>query len=280
MQNWSDLRWPNNDFSAVPYPVFYDQEVFNAEQERVFRGPLWCYAALQAEIPNPGDYKSTFVGDTPIVVDRAEDGTIHAFVNRCAHRGTLLVRDQFGNRRDHTCIYHHWVLRPRRQPDRRAVPARPPRQGRHAQGLQDGRPRAAQAQRRHLQRGDLRLLRRRSRAADRLPGRADARHHRPAVPAPDRGAGLHAPAHPRQLEALLREPDGRLPRRPAAPVPDHLRDRPQHPGRRLDPRQARPPPHVLHHGRQRHRGGRPRRATPATTPTTSSCSSSTPRSPT
>ena len=108
MQNWSDLRWPKNDFSAVPYPVFYDREVFNAEQERIFRGPLWCYAALQAEIPNPGDYKSTFVGDTPIVVNRAGDGTVHAFVNRCAHRGTLLVRDQFGNRDDHTCIYHHW----------------------------------------------------------------------------------------------------------------------------------------------------------------------------
>ena len=108
MQNWSDLRWPENDFSAVPYPVFYDQDVFNAEQERIFRGPLWCYAALQAEIPNPGDYKSTFVGDTPVVINRATDGAIHAFVNRCAHRGTLLVRDHFGNREDHTCIYHHW----------------------------------------------------------------------------------------------------------------------------------------------------------------------------
>ena len=57
MQNWSDLKWPKNDFSAVPYPVFYDKDVYDAEQERIFRGPLWCYTALQAEIPNPGDYK-------------------------------------------------------------------------------------------------------------------------------------------------------------------------------------------------------------------------------
>ena len=108
MQNWSDLTWPENDFSAVPYPVFYDQEVFEAEQARIFRGPLWCYVALQAELPKPGDYKTTFIGDTPIVVNRNTDGTLNAFVNRCAHRGTLLVRDQFGNRDDYTCIYHHW----------------------------------------------------------------------------------------------------------------------------------------------------------------------------
>ena len=108
MQNWSDLVWPAKDFSHVPYPVFFDKDVYDREQERVFRGPLWCYVALKTEIPKPGDYKSTFIGDTPIVVTRTDDGSIHAFVNRCAHRGTLLVRDQFGNGKDLTCIYHHW----------------------------------------------------------------------------------------------------------------------------------------------------------------------------
>ena len=108
MQNWSDLVWPAKDFSHVPYPVFFDKDVYDREQERVFRGLLWCYVALKTEIPKPGDYKSTFIGDTPIVVTRTDDGSIHAFVNRCAHRGTLLVRDQFGNGKDLTCIYHHW----------------------------------------------------------------------------------------------------------------------------------------------------------------------------
>ena len=108
MQNWSDLVWPANDFSRVPYPVFYDREIFNREQERVFRGPLWCYVALKAEIPNPGDYKATFIGDTPVVVTRGPDGSINAWVNRCAHRGTMVVRTQFGNVKDFTCVYHHW----------------------------------------------------------------------------------------------------------------------------------------------------------------------------
>ncbi len=30
------------------------------------------------------------------------------FVNRCAHRGTLVVRELRGNHKDHTCVYHRW----------------------------------------------------------------------------------------------------------------------------------------------------------------------------
>ena len=108
MTEWRDLSWPREDCSRVPYPVFSETEIFALEQERIFRGPVWCYAALGAEIPSPGDYKTTLIGDTPIVVVRGKDGEFCAFVNRCAHRGTLLVRDLTGNANDFTCIYHHW----------------------------------------------------------------------------------------------------------------------------------------------------------------------------
>ena len=109
MQNtWHGLTWPANDFSRVPYGVFTDSEIFAEEQERIFRGPVWTNVALEAEIPNRGDYKSSYVGDTSVVAVRSDDGTVQAFVNRCAHRGTLLVRDQIGTTKDFTCIYHHW----------------------------------------------------------------------------------------------------------------------------------------------------------------------------
>ena len=102
------LTWPAADFSRIPYRVFTAAGVFEREQERLFRGPVWCYLALEAEIPMPGDFVTTFVGNAPVVIDRAEDGSLHAFVNRCAHRGTTLVRQPAGNTQDHTCIYHHW----------------------------------------------------------------------------------------------------------------------------------------------------------------------------
>ena len=104
----TELVWPKSDYSAVPYRVFVDQEIFQREQERIFRGPVWCYLGLEAEVANPRDFITTFLGDTSVVVNRDDNGELHAFVNRCAHRGSTLVREPCGQRRVHTCIYHHW----------------------------------------------------------------------------------------------------------------------------------------------------------------------------
>ena len=103
------LSWPTTvGMTAVPYQVFCDPAVYDLEQERIFRGPTWSYVGLEAEVANPGDFRSTFVGDTPVVVSRDKAGKLHAFVNRCAHRGALVCRESRGNRATHTCIYHQW----------------------------------------------------------------------------------------------------------------------------------------------------------------------------
>ena len=59
------VYFPRADGSRIPYKVYSSQELYDLEQERIFRGPVWSFVALEAEIPNPGDFKSTFVGDTP-----------------------------------------------------------------------------------------------------------------------------------------------------------------------------------------------------------------------
>lgn len=100
--------WPKDAFYAIPYNLYVDPQAYEQEQEHLFRGPTWNYIALEAEIPNPGDYKSTFVGDTPVVVARGKDGKIHGWVNRCAHRGALVCRDLRGNAETFTCVYHQW----------------------------------------------------------------------------------------------------------------------------------------------------------------------------
>jgi anthranilate 1,2-dioxygenase large subunit len=102
------IAWPVRDGSRVPFDVFTRADVFAREQEAIFRGPVWNYVALEAELPQPGDFKTSFVGDTPIVVSRAEDGSLHAFVNRCAHRGATVQRQASGNTRQHRCVYHQW----------------------------------------------------------------------------------------------------------------------------------------------------------------------------
>ncbi|MEJ0068795.1 MAG: Rieske 2Fe-2S domain-containing protein [Pseudomonadota bacterium] len=104
--------WPRNDYSRVRFGLYHDPEIYRLEQERVFRGPLWSVLGLEAEIPKPGDYCLTHVGETPVVLNRDQGGGINAFVNRCAHRGAEIVREPFGNLADFTCIYHAWCYSP------------------------------------------------------------------------------------------------------------------------------------------------------------------------
>ena len=102
------LKFPTEDGSRIPYAVFSSQAVYELEQERIFRGPTWSFLGLEAEIPNPGDFKSTFVGDTPVVMTRTQQGGLAAWVNRCAHRGAQVCRQARGNASEHTCVYHQW----------------------------------------------------------------------------------------------------------------------------------------------------------------------------
>ena len=104
----SELTWPNANFTRVPFSVYLRPEIYEREQERIFRGPTWNYLAHETELPNPGDFRTTFVGDTPIIVSRDKDGALHALVNRCAHRGATVQRKAFGNATEHRCVYHQW----------------------------------------------------------------------------------------------------------------------------------------------------------------------------
>jgi anthranilate 1,2-dioxygenase large subunit len=103
-----EVRWPRQDYTRVPYWLYHDPQVYAAEQERIFKGPVWSYAGLEAEIPKPGDFRTCQIGETPVIVSRGKDGAIHAVVNRCAHRGALVRRETHGNAENHTCIYHKW----------------------------------------------------------------------------------------------------------------------------------------------------------------------------
>jgi phenylpropionate dioxygenase-like ring-hydroxylating dioxygenase large terminal subunit len=103
------LSWPEEGYRRAPLRVFHDAEIYAREQERIFRGPVWHFLALEAELPDPACFKRSFIGDTPVVVTRAEDGALGGFVNRCAHRGSLLCLEQQGQARDgFTCVYHAW----------------------------------------------------------------------------------------------------------------------------------------------------------------------------
>jgi len=104
----TEQHFPKSDYSRVRYDVYHDKDIYEREQHRIFRGPTWLFLGLEAEVPNPGDYRTTWLGDTPVVYNRSADRKVHAFVNRCAHRGATVRRQAYGNATDHICIYHRW----------------------------------------------------------------------------------------------------------------------------------------------------------------------------
>ena len=104
----SSLSLPRDDLSRIPYQTYTDPELYELEQKQIFRGPTWNFLALECEIPNPGDYKTTYVGDAPIIVARGQDGSISA-LNRCAHKGALICYKPRGNVREFICVYHNWT---------------------------------------------------------------------------------------------------------------------------------------------------------------------------
>ena len=106
----STIQWIPQGETRVPLAVYRDDQVFADEQRNIYRGDTWNYLCLENEIPESGDYRTTFVGETPVVVARDADGEIYAFENRCTHRGALICLEKSGkDAKDFQCVYHAWT---------------------------------------------------------------------------------------------------------------------------------------------------------------------------
>ena len=90
-----------------PAAVYLDPERHDREVEALFlRRPI--FAALSAEIPLPGSYKTLDVARAPVVITRQQDGTLRAFLNICRHRGAAVAYGH-GTARVFVCKYHGWA---------------------------------------------------------------------------------------------------------------------------------------------------------------------------
>ena len=58
-----DPQWTDPGSSRVPFWAYTRDDLYQRELERFFYTNHWCYVGLEAEIPNPGDFKRTVVGE-------------------------------------------------------------------------------------------------------------------------------------------------------------------------------------------------------------------------
>ncbi|WP_020653872.1 aromatic ring-hydroxylating dioxygenase subunit alpha [Massilia niastensis] len=100
--------WDQPGSSRIPFWAYTDEALYKRELERLFYQGHWCYVGLEAEIPNPGDYKRSVIGERSVILTRAADGSVNVVENVCAHRGMQFCRERHGNKKEFVCPYHQW----------------------------------------------------------------------------------------------------------------------------------------------------------------------------
>jgi len=104
-------RWPADELTRIPLWIYSDDALYRRELDRFFYGPEWSFIGLSAEIPEPGDFKTTTIGERSVILTRDRDGELYALENRCAHRGVQLCHEPFGHVARLRCPYHHWTYK-------------------------------------------------------------------------------------------------------------------------------------------------------------------------
>jgi phenylpropionate dioxygenase-like ring-hydroxylating dioxygenase large terminal subunit len=92
---------------TFPWAWYADEDVFRAEQERIFRR-TWQYAGHLGQLAEPGSWFTCQAGAVPVVVTRDRADVLRAFVNVCRHRGFPVASGE-GRRETLQCAYHAWT---------------------------------------------------------------------------------------------------------------------------------------------------------------------------
>jgi len=104
----SYLGLVDKERGTVDRRIFTDQEVYDAEMERIF-ARAWNFMCHASMIPNPGDFFMTFIGEDRVIVVRDNDGNPQVLVNSCRHRGNAVCRADEGHATSFMCTYHGWT---------------------------------------------------------------------------------------------------------------------------------------------------------------------------
>ena len=76
------------------------------ELDALFRS-AWHWVAQASEFPRDGDFKTFELNGLPIILWRSQD-ELHAFLNVCPHRHSLLSGQPCGTMKPLQCQYHGW----------------------------------------------------------------------------------------------------------------------------------------------------------------------------
>jgi len=97
------------DAGLISPRIFADNDLYEQELEQIF-ARCWLFLCHESQIPNPGDFFTTNMGEDSVLVTRDAAGKINAFLNVCPHRGNRLCRADSGSSSSFICAYHGWAF--------------------------------------------------------------------------------------------------------------------------------------------------------------------------
>jgi phenylpropionate dioxygenase-like ring-hydroxylating dioxygenase large terminal subunit len=98
------------DEGRINRRIYGDAAIHELELERIF-ARCWLFVGHESQVPNPGDFVTTLMGEDPVILTRDQDGRIGVFLNNCPHKGRTLCELDRGNQGVFVCPYHGWSFR-------------------------------------------------------------------------------------------------------------------------------------------------------------------------
>ena len=96
--------------------IYSDPDIFEEEMEKIWK-KVWIPVCHESELPQPYDFRTLTIAREPIILTRAADNKVRAFLNVCPHRSnTIELRPSgsykrgtpSGTPKKMTCMFHAW----------------------------------------------------------------------------------------------------------------------------------------------------------------------------
>jgi phenylpropionate dioxygenase-like ring-hydroxylating dioxygenase large terminal subunit len=97
------------DKGTINASIFSSQEIYEQELEQIF-SRTWLFVGHVCQIPNPGDFVLSRMGEEQVIVTKDRQGKVHVLLNSCRHRGNMVCRYDQGHAFAFQCSFHGWVF--------------------------------------------------------------------------------------------------------------------------------------------------------------------------